>query len=373
MTSTEYPDDKREELGGSSGCVHAEMGEEAVEPLSEAEMSAQKRLVRKLDLTLMPMVFILYMFNYLDRNTIAKELALRYALLYSGLILATAISGLLAAGIFAGLSGVAGLAGWRWLFIIEGAISFALGLIAIVVLPDFPSSKSQGWLFTEKEREIAISRMARDAVSSQVESKVWIFALILCSNQSAYGFNYFYPAIVKGFNLGNRTITLVCTAPPYLLGAVCACFIAWSSDRRAERGFHIIGPVLTAVVGFIITLSVLNVPARYVASFLYVCGCFSAIALLYSWSVSSLNQTPEKKACATALINIIGQLGSIWSPYFFDPNDEPRYTRAMILLMAFAILEVCLCLLMKFILKRQNKQILAEFAGTGRTPNLYTL
>ena len=53
-----------------------------------------------------------------------KELALRTAILYSGLVLATALSGLLAAGIFSGLEGVHGLAGWQWLFIIEGAGSF---------------------------------------------------------------------------------------------------------------------------------------------------------------------------------------------------------------------------------------------------------
>lgn len=53
-----------------------------------------------------------------------KELALRYAVLYSGLVLATAFSGPLAAGIFAGLEGAMGLPGWEWLFIVEGAISF---------------------------------------------------------------------------------------------------------------------------------------------------------------------------------------------------------------------------------------------------------
>ncbi|KAJ3539032.1 hypothetical protein NM208_g5651 [Fusarium decemcellulare] len=252
MTSTEYPDDKREELGGSSGCVRAEMGEEAMEPLSEAEMSAQKRLVRKLDLTLMPMVLILYMLSYLDRNNIAQ------AKLDS-------------------FEKDLGLTGEDF--------NLALSILNV------------GYILMQLPSNMILTR-----VRPSLYIPLWV-------------------SIVNGFNLVNRTITLVCTTPPYLLGAVCACFIAWSSDRRAERGFHIIGPVLTAVVGFIITLSVLNVPARYVASFLYVCGCFSANALLYSWSVSSLNQTPEKKACATALINIIGQLGSIWSPYFFDPND----------------------------------------------------
>ncbi|QKD59400.2 major facilitator superfamily domain-containing protein [Fusarium oxysporum Fo47] len=256
-----------------------------------------------------------------------KELALRYAFLYSGLVLATAVSGLLAAGIFAGLGGVAGLQGWRWLFILEGAATFLLGLVAFVMLPDFPATKSQDWLFTAEEKEVAVTRMVRDAVSEEehdqsvlhglklavTDIKVWAFALLLLSNQSAYGFNYFYPAIVRGFNLGSRTITLVCTAPPYLLGAFISYFIAWHSDRKAERGWHISGAILFAIVGFIISAATINIPARYVAS----------------WAASSVGQTPTKKACATAIINVTGQLGTIWSPYFFDSNDEPSIITMM--------------------------------------------
>jgi hypothetical protein len=47
-----------------------------------------------------------------------KEIASRIALLYCAQILATGFSGLIAAGIFEGLDGVRGIAGWRWLFIL---------------------------------------------------------------------------------------------------------------------------------------------------------------------------------------------------------------------------------------------------------------
>lgn len=101
-----------------------------------------------------------------------KELALRYAVLYSGLVLATATSGLLAAAMFAGMDGTAGLPGWRWLFIIEGAVSFVLGAIAPVLLPDLPgqNSGSVRWLFSEEEQRLAVDRMARDAVSNQEDN-----------------------------------------------------------------------------------------------------------------------------------------------------------------------------------------------------------
>ncbi|EGU73464.1 hypothetical protein FOXB_16025, partial [Fusarium oxysporum f. sp. conglutinans Fo5176] len=49
--------------------IQSEMG--VVDHETPEWKESEKRLVRKLDMTLMPMVWILYMFNYLDRNNIA--------------------------------------------------------------------------------------------------------------------------------------------------------------------------------------------------------------------------------------------------------------------------------------------------------------
>lgn len=40
-------------------------------PVDESWIKREKKLVRRLDMTLMPMVWFLYLFNYLDRNNIA--------------------------------------------------------------------------------------------------------------------------------------------------------------------------------------------------------------------------------------------------------------------------------------------------------------
>lgn len=44
--------------------------------------------------------------------------------------MASSFSGLISAGVFAGLDGVRGLAGWRWLFIIQGAVTIAAAVVA---------------------------------------------------------------------------------------------------------------------------------------------------------------------------------------------------------------------------------------------------
>jgi MFS family permease len=168
-------------------------------------------------------------------------------------------------------------------------------------------------------------------------------------------------------------VTLLCTAPPYLVGAAVSFGVAFSSDRYKERGWHISVPMGAAAIGFAISVATLNISARYFASFLYISGCFSANALVYTWAASAVSQTPEKRACATAIINVMGQFGNIWSPYFFRSGDSPRYLLAMILMMAFSLASILGCVLMKWVLRKDNKRMVESFIGTGQTPTLHTL
>lgn len=335
-----------------------------------------------------------------------KELALRTAFLYSGVLLATAFSGLIAAGVLSSLEGAHGIAGWRWLFIIEGAGSFGAALIGFFLLPDFPGMKSgvMRWLLTDEEQKVAVERIARDRVSLPTEDssvwkglalavkdvRTWIFVSLACANflcwgelstnkrtqsimltanHSAYGFNNFFPTLVKSMKLGNDTTTLLLTAPPYLAGTIVAFLTAWSSDRRKERGYHISIPQGVACVGFIVTLATTNNAARYAVAFLYICGCFSSNAMVFSWASSTLNQTPEKRACATAIINLLSQLGNIWSPYFFPSSDGPRYVMANILMAVSSGVSIATCIVMKMLLRRANRRL----RETGEDVNLFTL
>ena len=126
----------------------------------------------------------------------------------------------------------------------------------------------------------------------------------------AYGFITF-PTILSGFSIGDRTTTMTLTAPPYLVGTIVSVAVAWSSDHFAERGYHISVPMFVAATGFAISVGTFSIPARYFAAFLYASGCFVANSMVYSWGVAVLNQTPEKRACAIAIINLLSQLVGI--------------------------------------------------------------
>ncbi|KAF1929416.1 MFS general substrate transporter [Didymella exigua CBS 183.55] len=316
-----------------------------------------------------------------------RELALRTALLYSGLVLAQAFSGLIAAGVLSGMVGLGGLQGWQWLFILEAALSAFFALTAFWVLPNYPHSKTGGqmWSMTEDMRRIAVARIEADRVEAHTESTVWhglrlaltdvktyIFIFMNIFMTSSYGFNNFFPTMVRGFGIGNNTMSLLLTAPPYILGTAVSFFVAWSSDRKKERGFHIMANNCCAIIGFIISVATLNTAARYTAAFLYTSGSFSANALVYTWAVSSLGQTPEKRAAGGAIVNICGHLGNVMSPYFFPDSDQPRYTMAMILQIVFAGLTFCMAFTSKTYLRRQNKKLKELSDRTGSFYNPFT-
>ena len=86
-----------------------------------------------------------------------REVATRIALLYCAQILATAFSGLIAAAVFQ-MDGLRGLAGWRWLFIIDGVISLPIAFAGYLIFPGLPSSAKPWWL-TKPEHELARKRM----------------------------------------------------------------------------------------------------------------------------------------------------------------------------------------------------------------------
>lgn len=181
-----------------------------------------------------------------------------------------------------------------------------------------------------------------------------------------------YPFSNNCIGFGSRVTSLLMTAPPYVLGTLCTFFVAWDSDRRQERGLHIIIPLSCSVVGFIVTVSTGNAAVRYAMTFLYAAGCFSANTLQYTWAVSTMGQTPEKRAAGGAIVNIFGHLGNVISPYFFPDKHAPRYTMAMILQIGFASLGICLAAIIKWHLTRKNKKIRADADRLGIDFNPFT-
>jgi hypothetical protein len=303
-----------------------------------------------------------------------KEIATRVSILYAGNIVAVAFAGLIAAATFSTLDGAHGLAGWRWLFIIEGAVTFGVAIVTLFMLPDYPNNTR--WL-TVEERELAHGRIRRDTVGLE-ESKgvraglfealrdprLYLFGIMQNMHLNATSFNQFFPSVVRALGYSS-TITLLLTSPPTLFAGAFGVFIGWSSGRFNERTWHITGAMGAAVVGFIISCVTLNVAARYIACFMFASGVYSVNSVILGWVSATLGQTPEKKAVSLSLVNVVSMASFIYTPYLYPNSDAPKYVTAMASNACFAFVSIAAAWGMKIWLKRTNKKLKQQDPSTS--------
>ncbi|KAL2204284.1 MFS general substrate transporter [Sarocladium strictum] len=309
-----------------------------------------------------------------------REIAVRIAIMSTGVSLANGLSGLIAAAVFTTLEGRHGVAGWQWLFIVLACGGTVIAVIAMFTLPDYPQSKtgSAMWTMTEEMRQVAQVRIIADRVSETeistsvwhglkltvADYKFWLLTGVNIAISAAYGFSNFYPAIVRG--LGYERITaLVLTFPPYCVAAVTSIIVAWNSDRVADRGWHFVTPIAVGLVGYVVCMITTDTVPRYASSYLFIGGLFGANPLIQTWVTSTLGRTPEKKATSVALCNILSQIGNVIAPFFFIDSDEPRYRLAFILMFLMGGLCISFALALKFSLWKENKKLYREAQENG--------
>ncbi|KAM0268898.1 hypothetical protein ACHAQH_009871 [Verticillium albo-atrum] len=295
-----------------------------------------------------------------------KELATRISILYSGNMLATAFAGLIAAGVFEGLDDVAGLAGWRWLFILQGAVTLVVAFIACFTLPNEPLNTR--WL-TPEERHLAHDRISSDTVDQKlqlnpwnglevaiVDPRVWVFISMQHMHLATNGFKNFFPTIVNTLGF-DRTITVVLTCPPYLIAGILSIAWAWSSKRHNERTWHITISKIVALFGFILACATMNTGARYFAMCVFTVGIYGVNSILLGWVGSTCGQTKEKKAAALAVVNTSASISFIWTPYLWPTHDAPRYVIPMASSAAFCVACAAGAWVMRWMLVQENKKI----------------
>ncbi|KAI4721729.1 major facilitator superfamily transporter [Aureobasidium sp. EXF-10727] len=295
-----------------------------------------------------------------------KEIATRIAILYTGNILATAFAGLIAAGVFHGMDGSAGLTGWQWLFILQGAVTFVIAVIGFFCLPDTPLTTR--WL-TPKERQLAHDRIARDTVERKGDTSVWnglrqagsdpvvwLFALMAHLHLAANGFKNFFPTVVKTLGF-NTTITLVLTCPPYLIAGASTLLVSWSSGKMNERTWHITASKSVAIIGFIVGAVVMNTGVKYFAMVVFTIGTYAVNSLILGWVGSTCGQSTEKKAAAISIVTTVMNASFIWTPYLWDPKDAPKYQPAMFSSAAFSAGTALTAWVVKIIMKRRNERL----------------
>ncbi|KAE8148869.1 MFS general substrate transporter [Aspergillus avenaceus] len=296
----------------------------------------------------------------------ASELAVRVAIVYCGNTIANGFGGMIAAGILSGLEGKGGLRGWQWLFIIEGAGTMVAGLLAVLLLPDFPGSGQHKWL-TPQEQRFAEWRLARSAnnevdengsvkqglVDAATDPKVWILVLIQVCQLSSQTWTYFFPTIVKTLGFGS-IVTLLITAPVYVFGFLTSLGNSLIANRTNCRAVLIAWPLCIDIVGNIMVISSQVTAVRYIGMFLMCAGSYSAFNVVQAWIASTIPRTRTKRGIVYAMVNLFGNSSNIYGSYFFPTSTSPQYRMGGIILSSFAAGGICLSLFLALYLHRLN-------------------
>ncbi|KAK9794143.1 putative Major facilitator superfamily (MFS) profile domain-containing protein [Seiridium cardinale] len=296
-----------------------------------------------------------------------KEMQLRVTILNGGNLAAQAFGGLIAAGILGDMEGTAGLRAWRWLFIIEGAITIACAIVAVFILPDYPQSTK--WL-SEREKLIAQKRLALDAgIVEAVENesalhglklavmdpKVWLLGITYHATIMALSFSYFFPTITASLGY-DTTKTLLLTAPPWIWALLFSVPLAWHADKTGERFWHYTTPAVICIIGYILSMTTTTTAPRYFAMFMMTTG-YTCGFIMLAWISNTIVRPASKKAAAIAIVNAMGNIGSIPGSYIWPSKYGPYYVKSFGAELAIFVFAVVCAFILRTYLKHLNKKL----------------
>lgn len=210
------------------------------------------------------------------------------------------------------LDQTAHLAGWQWLFLLEGLPALLLGIVCLFYLRDNPASVK--WLPTD-EREWLIKTLESDtrsnvdldasALKVLIDSRVIILAMCwFAIGLGLYSISLWLPLILKEFRLATTTIGYL-TVLPGLAGMLGLLLWPWHADRTRDRRWHLVIAGVLASAGLLIAAwqpnSLLIVMTGMCVTYF---GCSSSFPLLVTWPTSALTGTAA--ASATAMITAVG-------------------------------------------------------------------
>ncbi len=254
----------------------------------------------------------------------AKHQARAVSLFLIGLAAANIIGGPFATWILDNIKWF-GLAGWRWIFILEGVLTVVLGVVTLFVLVNRPqeamflSEDEKKWLATKMkaEHETRSKVVKMSQWGTLKNGRIWYFTL--CYFGYAFGMSllfFWVPQILKRLSsvLTNTQVGWI-SSIPYVCAIIAMVTIARHSDKTMERRWHAGLSMAVMVFALIGLTQTHNLVLSVILLCLAASGIYSFVAVFWALPTAILGEATA--AVGIALINSIGNLGNFVGPYFF--------------------------------------------------------
>jgi len=243
------------------------------------------------------------------------------------------------------LDGAWGLAGWKWMFLLESLPAVLLAPVVLMVLTDRPAvatwlaADERAWLDAQLESERQTIEGARTFTLRQVLTDrrvVGLSMIYLTIVTATYGITFFLPLIVKGHGLSDLATGLA-TAIPYTIGTIGMVLWAASSDRRHERRWHFFVASVVAGVGLIAAGLSSGLVTSLAAMSIATVGLYGSKPAF--WPLPSTFLSGTAAAGGIAMVNSIGNLGGFLGPYIVGwiKDSTHSYAAGLYFLAACAV------------------------------------
>ncbi|KAL8280478.1 hypothetical protein RQP46_007126 [Phenoliferia psychrophenolica] len=261
------------------------------------------------------------------------------------------------------LKGTAGLPGWRWIFIVYGALTMALGIIGFFLIVDFPDKAT---FLSPAELKIVRDRIDADRGDSVPDVltvrkmfthlgdfKLWCFGIIFCgSTVGAYAFSFFLPIILGGAGYSVK-LSLILSAPPYVFAFMWVFTAAIIADKTHKRGIIIVINSVLCLVGLALMGWGHLIGVRFLGCFLALAGCQANVPAAATYQANNIC-SHSKRAVGAALLVGWGGVGGIVASLIYRQVDYPLYIPGISGTMAFQVLIIMLVGGLSVYFKREN-------------------
>jgi ACS family tartrate transporter-like MFS transporter len=264
---------------------------------------------------------ILYLSYWYPKQRLGRITALFMFALPVSSMLGSVISGYLLS-----MDGIWGIAGWKWMFMLEGIPAAIFGIIGYFYLTDRPFLAAwlqkdqqeyvQGVLDyeTEQARQSAPAVKQDSFLTAFMHPRVLMmaFTYFLCTT-GVYGINLWLPQIIKSFgDIAVQSVGWI-SAIPYLLASVGMLVLGYTSDRLKERKWHV--TFCAFLSGACISLTALTLDNLTMSIILISISSIGTYAILpIYWNIPPTFLTGATRAVGIGIINTVGNLGGLVAP-----------------------------------------------------------